>query len=300
MECIYSYFVSLNMHAVGWTEALQHVETPLYVSLSDVRAVADEIWAELRNECNLSRDANLAVFMDVTQDGVLAYTRRTLLLRDEVWKPSIMYEYNGVDIELHFNPNVPHGWYDGTDCNTGWRYDLRTVMRHELLHGVGLSSSIRHSLTATSVGYSNGISCYPTFYDTRLESGGVPIVDGCTYLGGSEAVYMAGRKVYVPDNYRIGSSYSHHDEEGLFRWQLAPRHCHTLGGAEYDMLEGLDYNCSVGKYMLSGGQKLNASLWLSLLSCALGVTTGMAASRSTKFICFLSIIIASVACLNLQ
>ena len=285
------------MQAIGWAQAEQHAETPLYVSTSELEDVAHEIWAELKRECNMSRDANIQVFMDVAQDGVLAYTRRTLLLMDDTWKPSIMYNYDGVDIEVHFNPNVPNGWYDGTDCDTGWRYDLRTVMRHELLHGVGLSGSIRHSATATSVGYNSGGSCYPTFYDTRLESGGVPIVDGCNYLGASGAVYMAGRKIYVPDEFRSGSSYSHHDEEGLFRWQLAPRQCLTYSLAEYDMLEGLDYNCSYGKYMLSTGQKLNANIWSPLCGLAIAVSVF---DRSILLSCFLSSIMACFACWNLQ
>ena len=279
------------MQAVGWAEAEQHAETPLYVSTSELEDVAREIWAELKRECNMSRDANIQVFMDVTQDGVLAYTRRTLVLKDDTWKPSIMYNFDGVDIELHFNPNVPNGWYDGKDCDTGWRYDLRTVMRHELLHGVGLSGSIRHSATATSVGYTSGSSCYPTFYDTRLESGGVPIVDGCTYLGESGAVYMAGRKVYVPDEFRIGSSYSHHDEDGLFRWQLAPRQCLTYNLAEYDMLEGLDYNCSYGIALLSSGQKLNGNM----PPCGLALLMFVSA-RLIFISCFLSSVRASVAC----
>ena len=103
------------------------------------------------------------------------------MLVDNTWKSSMSQNFYGTDIEVHFNPNVPNGWYDGTNCDTGWRYDLRTVMRHELLHGAGLSSSIRHSASQTSVGYTSLGQCYPTFYDTRLESEGVPLVDGCTY-----------------------------------------------------------------------------------------------------------------------
>ena len=278
------------MQAVGWAEAAKHVETPMYVSTTELQTVADEIWAELQHQCAIPKAANIEVFMDVTQMGVLAFTRRTFLLMDDMWKPSIMSDYSGVDIEIHFNPNVPNGWYNGDDCNTGWRYDLRTVMRHEMLHGAGLSSSIRRSATATTVGYELGGQCYPTFYDTRLVSGGVPIVDGCNYVGGPGTVYMAGRSVYVPREYQAGSSYSHHDEDGLFRWQLAPKQCSTYNDAEFDMLEGLDYDCGYGRYLLSSGQKLNANCALLLL-LVLNVW-----SRSLRVSCLWSSIIASTAC----
>ena len=283
------------MHAVGWAEAEQHAEMPTHITTADLRHVAHEIWNELQERCDIQKNANLELFLDVKERGVLAFTRRTFLLDDNTWKPSVMFDYyKGVDIEIHFNPDVPNGWYDGTDCDTGWRYDLRTVMRHEMLHGLGLSSSIRHTSTATSVGYTYGASCYPTFYDTQLRSGGVPVVDGCSYVGEQGAVYMAGRKVFVPDDFRAGSSYSHHDETGLFRWQLSPKQCHELGAAEYDMLEGLDYNCTFGRTFVSGGQKLNANLWfISLLSLIIG-TPGRS-TRSVILSCVLSFSMAFFA-----
>ena len=287
------------MYAVGWAEAEQHDETFLELDVEKLQLIADEVWRDLQRDCNMPRAANIEVFTDVTQRGVLAFTRRTLMLVDNTWKSSMSQNFYGTDIEVHFNPNVPNGWYDGTNCDTGWRYDLRTVMRHELLHGAGLSSSIRHSASQTSVGYTSLGQCYPTFYDTRLESEGVPLVDGCTYNVPAGTVYMAGRKVFVPDEFRSGSSYSHHDEEGLFRWQLAPRECHEFGMAEYDMLEGLEYNCSHGKMFLSAGQKLNANLWLS--SCTFAVLTMTAGlSRSIFLSCLLSSVMASVACCTLH
>ena len=284
------------MKAVGWAQAEQHAQTPSHVTLDTVRAIANEVWSELSSACDMRDNVRIDVFLDVTQRGVLAFTRRTLLLMDGNWKPSTMFDYGGVDIEVHFNPNVPNGWYVGGACDTGWRYDLRTVMRHEMLHGAGLSTGIRHSASATSVGY-NAVgtgACYPVFYDTRLESGGVPIIDGCTYIGGSGAVYMAGRKIFVPDQYRAGSSYSHYDEDGLFRWQLGPSQCHPFDTAEYDMLDELGYNCTRGRHMLSSGQKLNANADILLLFVLFVMSC--TASKSFRLSCLWSSLIASLAC----
>lgn len=254
------------MQAVGWDQAARHVETPTHVTLSEARDVAADVWHEIASECNMRKDVTISVDMDVDQDRVLAYTRRTLVLQDNTWKPSVMFDYNGLDIEVHLNPNVPNGWHVGEGCHTGWRYDLRTVLRHELLHGAGLSCSIRPDKNAFKVGYNTmqGDHCYPTFYDTRLLSGGVPVVEGCHYHADHGDVHMAGRHIYIPSKYRAGSSYSHHAESGLFQWQLGPTTCAKLGVAEFDMLNDMGYDCTVG-YSLSDAQNTNPTLWVILL-----------------------------------
>jgi len=248
------------MKAAGWDAAARHPQTPTHVTLQDVREIATEVWNELASNCSLPTDVNIHLAMDVSEKYVLAYTQRTLILVNNTWRPSFLFGYPGIDIEVHFNPDVPNGWYTGTDCRTGWRYDLRTVMRHELLHGAGLSSSIRESNGAYQVGYRPLYSdaCYPTFYDTQLTENGIPVVHGCFYDAQSTNIYMAGRKIFVPDEYIAGSSFSHHDESGLFQWRLRPTQCETINAAEYDMLGGLGYDCGDAVYtQLSAGQKIN-------------------------------------------
>ena len=287
------------MQGFGWDEAVQHPQTPTHVTLNDVRQMADEVWDELSTECNMRKDVNIYVAMDVTQPGVLAYTARTLILNSSTWKPSVMFDYSGTDIEVHVNPNVPNGWYMNDGCNTGWRYDLRTVMRHELLHGAGLSSSIREKDNAYTVGYSTtwGDECYPTFYDTQLESNGVPAVHGCSYHPTGMEVYLAGRRIYAPDAYRSGSSFSHHTEEGLLQWQLRPTTCLTLGHAEYDMLEGMGYNCSNGLYYLSSAQNTKPRWALLLMTAGMSVSLANGTlSRKALFI----MAIASLALVTLS
>lgn len=252
------------MRAAGWDQALKHPLPPTHVTLTEVRDIAAEIWDEIASECHMRPDVDITVDMDMHEDGVLAATRRTLILNDQTWKPSVMFDYPGTDIEIHVNPNVPNGWHVGEACSGEWRYDLRTVMRHELLHGAGLSSSIRPGHGAYQVGYNDGgNTCYPTFYDTRLESRGVPVVEGCTYHPSGTDIYMAGRKIYAPAQYRGGSSFSHHAESGLFQWQMSPTMCHKLGAAEFDMLEGLGYDCTVG--FARSGQSTNRPALCTLL-----------------------------------
>ena len=284
------------MRASGWDQALLHPLPPTHVTVTDVREIAAEIWNEIAEECNMRKDVNISVDMDLHEDGVLAATRRTLVLNDQMWKPSVMFDYPWTDIEVHFNPDVPNGWHVDEGCSGAWRYDLRTVMRHELLHGAGLSSSIRPGNGAYRVGYgSRENTCYPTFYDTRLESNGVPVVDGCTYHPSGSEIYMAGRKIYVPRQYRSGSSFSHHAESGLFQWRMSPSMCHKLGDAEYDMLEGLGYDCTVG-YTRSGQSRNRADLLLLMLIASATLSAGLVRpSASFSFlIAFLAFACASL------
>ena len=285
------------MRAVGWNEALRHPSTATHVSLTDLREITTSLWKDLAKACNMHEDVNISVDFDMSgipedeHDGVLAFTKRTFILNNATWKPSVMFDYSGLDIEVHVNPDVPNGWYIGDGCTTNWRYDLRTVLRHELLHGAGLSSSIRKENGAYKVGYTpvGETQCYPNFYDTLLESNGVSIVDGCSYHPSGREVYMAGRKIYAPTEYRKGSSFSHHREDGLLQWQMRPTQCRNIGRADYDMLDAMGYDCAYGIMYMSAGQKTNPRLDFIGIAGALGM-----GSRSA----LLSISIACLAFLT--
>ena len=134
------------------------------------------------------------------------------------------------DIELILNSSV--SWYLGTDGNTPTqRYDLVTVVLHEICHGLGFFDSMDTDDNGT-VGF-YGVGTIPVIYDTFIENltekrltdtliftnytaallkeftGGQLYFDGPLvnkYLNGTRA------RIYAPSTWDAGSSISHLDE----------------------------------------------------------------------------------------
>ena len=227
-----------------------------------------EEWSNLVGKCpELDPAANIHAVFDTSLVGtdVLAWASHTILLEDGVWIPSIAtYDYMGHDFIIGVNPEPVNGWHSGTNCDDiGWRYDLRTVLRHEILHGVGIGSSI----TENGVGHTSSGVCYPRHYDTLIEdSDGNTVVDGCTLSDiKGKNVYINGVKLFNPAQFQRGSSLSHHVYAGhLMFYMLPPRKCLSIGNYEAKILDRMGLRCS--GFELSGQQQIYPSLALSLLS----------------------------------
>jgi hypothetical protein len=132
------------------------------------------------------------------------------------------------DIELVLNNTAK--WYLGTDGNTPIsKYDLVTVVIHELCHGFGFFDSMD---AANSLG-SYGIGTIPVVYDKLVEnlsgkkltdttyfeqnSAGLylELISGQLYFGGPlTRRYLSGNRarLYSPSEWDPGSSVSHLDE----------------------------------------------------------------------------------------
>jgi len=227
-----------------------------------------EEWSNLVGKCpELDPAANIHAVFDTSLVGtdVLAWASHTILLEDGVWIPSIAtYDYMGHDFIIGVNPEPVNGWHSGTNCDDiGWRYDLRTVLRHEILHGIGIGSSI----TENGVGHTSSGVCYPRHYDTLIEdSDGNTVVDGCTLSDiKGKNVYINGVKLFNPAQFQRGSSLSHHVYAGhLMFYMLPPRKCLSIGNYEAKILDRMGLRCS--GFELSGQQQIYPSLALSLLS----------------------------------
>lgn len=137
------------------------------------------------------------------------------------------------DLMMTINSKIP--WYTGTDGNTPLdKYDLVTVVLHEMLHGLGFVDSFSSS---NSIG-SYGLSSIPLIYDTFIEDlNGYLLIDKNHYANNSEElntaitngqVYFNGpllkfytsggrARLYAPSTYSAGSSISHLNESSTSR-----------------------------------------------------------------------------------
>ena len=133
---------------------------------------------------------------------------------------------SGAEIDAEFNSAFAD-WYKGTDGNVpNSKWDLETVVLHELGHGLGFYSSFR---VLNSKGYRN--TSHPLRFDANEwdnvtgghrmttypnASGSLrsQLTDGSVYLGGTHVQAVLGKraKLYAPIFWQPGSSNSHLDE----------------------------------------------------------------------------------------
>lgn len=134
------------------------------------------------------------------------------------------------DMVLRINNTIP--WYFGTDGKTpDTKYDLVTVVLHEICHGLGFFDSMN---TDGSYGF-YGSGSVPMIYDTFLEDvTGRKLTDtlqiqnnsvalGSLLTGGQvwfKGIIQKSRvKVYAPSTWDSGSSISHLDESSTLGYQ---------------------------------------------------------------------------------
>jgi hypothetical protein len=168
--------------------------------------------------------------------GILgqAGAHNVYLESDNVWYPSALEESRcscnadtGTEISAEFNSAFPY-WYLGTDGNVpGSKWDLETVVLHELGHGLGFFSTFQVQSGTGSF----GILGHATRFDLNqwdAASGGSKLVsypsgssalkthltNNSVYMGGSHlTALLAGRaKLFAPATWQGGSSNSHLDD----------------------------------------------------------------------------------------
>ena len=187
----------------------------------------------------------LATWTNITTSGVLANSSATgyatgwgidafkplalypAALAEKIAGKSLNLDLEG-DITLTVNSSV--NWYLGTDGNTPvLKYDLVTVVIHELIHGLGFFDSFS---TDTFTG-SYGVASIPMIYDTFVENlQGNKLTDTLIFPNPSVAlktqltggnIFFNGPlvnkltsgtrpKLYSPPTFDPGSSISHLDE----------------------------------------------------------------------------------------
>jgi hypothetical protein len=254
----------------------------IYYSGFSAQAISAMEYAKSILESILPADASLTIVASwekISTSGVLAQTSITgfasgwaidaqnplsvypAALAEKIAGRKLNTDQEG-DIKLQVNSTM--SWYLGTDGNTPTsKYDLITVVIHEICHGLGFYDSFSSDGTKASWGLGN----YPMIYDTFIENfTGTKLIDTLKILNNSadlnsqvtnSQVYFNGpllkkyssnvgyssqrAKLYAPPTFESGSSISHLDESATLRENSLMTPFINLGEAIHDP----------GKYTLS-------------------------------------------------
>lgn len=218
--------------------------------------IVSEEWNLIKQQCTINKKAHVSVQFDdrLIGTGILGWGSQTDILINNTLYPSIVIpEHNGIDMLIGINPSPVNGWYTGTTCNTTNQYDLRTVIRHELLHGMGLTTSV----FSIDIGRNYNGTCYLRLYDTLIKDAfGNRMVENCSIVNTAKKWYVNGIQVY-------NNSWSHHVYTNhLMFWELAPGKCQYLKAEEVRMLQAVGVTCTLDQYSLSSAHRSHFSLWL--------------------------------------
>lgn len=251
-----------------WASLVARPERAL--SLPNVADVAQEVWKDIQKSCDLNAvkldvDYDWKAFQQPQYTSILAYASRTMWLINKEWVSTALTGHDDLDgyIWIRVNPYVPNGWYvdDGT-CNVGNHFDLKTVLRHEILHGVGLSSSLKEN----TLGYFHNNVCYPLQFDNEIHTTeGKKLVQGCNITTATSGdLYMNNVQLFNPETYIEGSSYSH-STKGVMYAFIPARTCLQLDDEAVAMMDGLGAKCTKSHAITSAGDQVSVSLLIILL-----------------------------------
>jgi hypothetical protein len=185
-------------------------------------------WEKITTAGILAQSSTTALIPGWNIDAQVPYAIYPVALAEKIAGKSLNSESEG-DIVLYVNSSI--NWYLGTDGKTSYpKYDLVTVVIHEILHGLGFLDSMSSEPGTTIASY--GISGVPMVYDTFVENlAGTNLTDtmsfnnpsynllsalisGQLYFNGPLIQnYSGGRaRLYAPRIFDAGSSVSHLDE----------------------------------------------------------------------------------------
>lgn len=255
-----------------------HVDNVILPNDIDLNTIANETWAEIVSLCpQLPTNPRINIFFDYLLENttILAYASQTLHLSSNGFWISKIYEAMiqqrntslgaAFDMNIAFNPYPPNGWFVHKDCsNISARYDLRTVLRHELLHGLIFAGSVREENSEWIAGYAFNGKCYPRLYDTKIKFSDntsifhlegnnlLPVVGQCALRNDKTVegadLFIGDVQLYHPYYYRPGSTISHHNyPKDLMYASTTPMVCKYLGEYEFKVMAEFGIQCNLGK-----------------------------------------------------
>lgn len=278
----------LSASLAEWDFISAHdVPNKIASSSIDLNKLARQEWASLVRKCpQLPSFPRIQIRYDYNYENttILAYASQTLHLSSKKVWVSTLYEamnrnstFTSVDYDMKIgvNPTPPNGWYyNESNCSCrdiSYRFDLRSVVRHELLHGLILASSVRLE-DEWKVGYNfqgNPDLCYPRLFDTKIRTeDNESLVDGCNVSNATaKKLFINGVPLYNPARFRSGSSLSHHDiQNNLMYYSMPPQTCLDVGEYEIALLQAMDIQCNLtNTSCLSKGMKIETTYSMSVI-----------------------------------
>ena len=244
----------VHMSKIAKEVLIKHPMNISKLSNQELQWTANEEWNKIVGLCPLlDSGASLSVSFDNSLIGTdtLAWAAMTTVQVDNAWVSSLATQkFSSYDFIIGVNPEPPNGWYTNSNCEgISYQYDLRTVLRHELIHGLGVGSSLRYSsFSGWRVGYYDSYGlCHPRLYDTKIkDKNGNNIVQGCNVLKNPQgtSLYVGGVQLYNPYSFQQGSSFSHHNYiNELMYFSLPWGTCLNLQAQEIKMLHEVNVNC---------------------------------------------------------
>ena len=234
----------LNMQYRDRMYLMTHPINKTYLRTDQLQDIANEEWSKLTDICpslrkNISIDINFDSTLENT--GTLAWNTHSMRLMNGALTST------RDDMTIGVNPHPANGWFYGENCtDISYRYDLRSVLRHEFLHGLGFASSIYKDNDLWTAGHSVWGSCYPTQFDTHIvDGGGNKVVHKCNLTENIQGkdVFINGVRLFNPDTYNPSSFSHHYHDGGLMYWKLRPMRCMNIREDEIKMLSALGVQC---------------------------------------------------------
>ncbi|MCU0362380.1 MAG: T9SS type A sorting domain-containing protein [Bacteroidales bacterium] len=224
---------NIDVNYVGFTSQAR-AATEYAVSILEgilpagTRITIDASWARISTEGVLGSTGITGYVAGWSIDALDPMAVYPLSIAEKIAGESLNPDSEG-DVRLTLNSAID--WYFGTDGNTPTsKYDLVTVVLHELIHGLGFFNSMNISGTLGSYGFSG----VPFVFDTFVENlNGDRLTDTAKFRNNSSALvsqitggrlffdgpvlskYTSGgrARLYAPSSWSPGSSVSHLDED---------------------------------------------------------------------------------------
>lgn len=269
---------AMHMEQSDWVFLESHpIKNVQHLDQSRLNEIVRSEWKNMVSICpTLDRFASINAYFDdgLIGGSTLAWASQTMYLKyDGIWYPALGNSfYTGHDFTIGVNPDPPNGWFDGDCKDISYRYDLRSVIRHEILHGIGLGSSVGYDNT-WNVGHAQNGLCFPRLYDTLItDIDGNKVVDRCEIDDiTKKRLFIGDVELYHPDDFVGGSSLSHHNYPGkLFYYRTTPMQCMYVSKYEISMLSSLGVHCFQDER--SEGTRIRASNRVFLLILFVGMS----------------------------
>jgi hypothetical protein len=230
----------LHANVAAWGEVVKQTKAHAHLANyaepelaeTELVAVFNRVWAELRVACptipehhdvSVGFDDRLLDPNDEDYANVLGYAYATEMLSEGVWS-SVLSSQQKRDVAtgqgatplgvLRVAREIPGGWYRG-DGACLYKFRLEDVLRHEILHLVGISSSVRKGVDGSLyVGTEYAGLCFPGAFDRaiRNKNGEQVVGTSCEFTAqlGGEPLYVNGVQLYQYEgDFLQGTSISH-------------------------------------------------------------------------------------------